>query len=175
MDEPSAENKNGNKNKKAIAAFLVVLAVLIVAGLVGMNNRKQSDVSRSSDNPAASTTPASPEPAPATDTQPTATASGTYKDGSYSATDSYNSPGGVEEIKVDVTVRDDVVTAAAVQQDTDNPQAQEYQDKFKQNFAKLVIGKKLSDIELNHVSGSSLTSGGFNDALEQIKTQAGQS
>ena len=35
-----------------------------------------------------------------------------------------------------------------------------------------VVGKSLNDIEVTKVSGSSLTSGGFNEALAQIKSEA---
>jgi hypothetical protein len=35
-----------------------------------------------------------------------------------------------------------------------------------------VVGKKLDDIKVSKVAGSSLTSGGFNQAVADIKTQA---
>jgi hypothetical protein len=35
-----------------------------------------------------------------------------------------------------------------------------------------VVGKSLDDIKVSKVAGSSLTSGGFNKAIEQIKTDA---
>ena len=40
------------------------------------------------------------------------------------------------------------------------------------NVKTLVVGKKITDVKLDKVSGSSLTPKGFNDALEQIKTLA---
>ena len=35
-----------------------------------------------------------------------------------------------------------------------------------------MVGKKLDEIKVSKVAGSSLTSGGFNQAVEEIKTQA---
>ncbi|WP_447589312.1 hypothetical protein [Microbacterium lacticum] len=35
-----------------------------------------------------------------------------------------------------------------------------------------VVGKDIDDVSVSRVAGSSLTSGGFNDALETIKADA---
>jgi hypothetical protein len=35
-----------------------------------------------------------------------------------------------------------------------------------------VVGKDIDEISVSRVAGSSLTSGGFNDAIEQIKAEA---
>ncbi len=71
-----------------------------------------------------------------------------------------------------MTVKDGVVTATTLGQNGSNRETKEYQGKFASGYKSQVIGKALSDISLSRVSGSSLTSKGFNKALETIKSQA---
>jgi len=114
-------------------------------------------------------------PAPTTASPDNSASSGNYKDGSYSANSNYQSPGGIEDLSLSITVKEGVVTASTVKQNANNHDSEEYQDDFQQNYKRFVIGKKLSDIKLSHVSGSSLTSEGFNEALDKIRSQANQS
>ena len=98
--------------------------------------------------------------------------SSTYKDGSYTAGGSYQTPETVEKITVSVTIADDTVTAVKV---TGDPQAAEtthYQGQFISGISAVVVGKKLDDISVDKVAGSSLTSKGFNQALATIRTEA---
>ena len=48
----------------------------------------------------------------------------------------------------------------------------EYQDDFVGGYKSQVVGKSIAEIQLGKVSGSSLTSRGFNEALDQIRNQA---
>lgn len=102
----------------------------------------------------------------------TTTTSATYKDGTYTATGAYSSPGGTEKIGVTVTLKDGVVTSSSLDTSKATGDAAEYQDQFASGYKKLVVGKKIDSISLSRVSGSSLTSNGFNDALDTIKQQA---
>ena len=43
---------------------------------------------------------------------------------------------------------------------------------FASGFKALVVGKKITDVNLDKVSGSSLTSGGWNEAITKIEAQA---
>lgn len=43
---------------------------------------------------------------------------------------------------------------------------------FKSGVSSLTVGKDIDDVKLSRVSGSSLTSTGFNSALDTIKTEA---
>jgi uncharacterized protein with FMN-binding domain len=116
------------------------------------------------------TKPAAPATEPAT-TKPTAVAN-TYKDGTYSATGSYNSPAGAEELPVTVTLKKDIVTDAQVKVVATNPKSKYMQEQFGSGFKQYVVGKKLNEINVGKVSGSSLTGMGFNDAITKIKAQA---
>ena len=47
-----------------------------------------------------------------------------------------------------------------------------YQGEFVDGIADVVIGVPIDDLKVSKVAGSSLTSGGFNDAVQQIKDEA---
>lgn len=96
-----------------------------------------------------------------------------YKDGTYSATGTYQSPGGTETVAVDLTLASDLVTAVTVTPQATRPDSAMYQKAFAAGIADVVVGKDIDTLNVSKVAGSSLTSGGFNDALAQIKAKAG--
>ena len=98
--------------------------------------------------------------------------SSSYKDGAYSAVGSYFSPGGDEQIWLQVTLKDDLIIDTQVESKATRPNSIRFQGIFISNFKPLVVGKKIDEVQLSKVSGSSLTSGGFNDALAKIKAEA---
>lgn len=99
-------------------------------------------------------------------------ATGTYADGTYTAEGSYQTPETVEKISVTLTLADGVVTDVEVTGDPQAPETEQYQGQFIEGIADEVDGKALDDLNVSRVAGSSLTSGGFNDAVESIKEQA---
>lgn len=101
-----------------------------------------------------------------------AAAAGAYTDGTYSATGNYVSPGGQESVEVELTLAGDVVTDVTVTSLAVNPNSERYQGEFVDGIADVVIGVPIDDLKVSKVAGSSLTSGGFNDAVQQIKDEA---
>ena len=101
-----------------------------------------------------------------------AAAGGDYTDGTYTADGSYQTPETVETISVTLTVADGLVTDVEVTGDPQARESEQYQGEFIGGIADEVVGKSLDDIEVSRVAGSSLTSGGFNEAVESIKEQA---
>jgi len=95
-----------------------------------------------------------------------------YKDGTYTETGNYITPGGRETIKVTVTLANDIITDASVTGDATSGESKEYQSDFIGGFKKLVVGKDIDEVSLSRVAGSSLTSNGFNTALKLIKADA---
>ncbi|MBD7956908.1 hypothetical protein H9651_04610 [Microbacterium sp. Sa4CUA7] len=98
----------------------------------------------------------------------------TYADGTYEATGSYSTPESVEQIQVTVDLADDVITAVEVVGDPTRPESERYQGQFIGGISDVVVGKDIDEISVSRVAGSSLTSGGFNQAIEQIKADAAQ-
>jgi uncharacterized protein with FMN-binding domain len=102
----------------------------------------------------------------------TTTSASGYTDGSYTADGSYQAPSGTETITVTLTLSDDAVTAVAVKGHATDPEAVEFQEKFASGIQAAVVGKKVDEINVSRVAGSSLTSSGFNTALASIKSDA---
>ncbi|WP_295838302.1 hypothetical protein [uncultured Microbacterium sp.] len=98
--------------------------------------------------------------------------SGTYKDGQYEATGQYATPESVETVDVTLTIAGDTVTAVEVTGDPQAAESKRYQSEFIGGIKDKVVGKKLDEISVSKVAGSSLTSGGFNKAVDEIKASA---
>ena len=96
----------------------------------------------------------------------------TYKDGTYTADGQYQTPETVEKISVTLTLADGVVTDAEVTGDPQAPETEQYQGEFIDGIGDVVEGKSIDELDVSRVAGSSLTSGGFNEAVEAIKEQA---
>ncbi|MFF2842388.1 hypothetical protein [Paenarthrobacter sp. NPDC057981] len=98
--------------------------------------------------------------------------SSTYKDGTYSADGTYTSPNGQETVGVELTLAADKVSAVNITVHPSNPNTKKFQGEFASGIAAQIVGKDVDELNVSKVAGSSLTSGGFNDALQQIKSQA---
>jgi len=124
-----------------------------------------------------SSTPDTEEPTNGADSGTSSESSGgdsaaTYTDGTYTADGQYQTPETVEEISVTLTLADGVVTDVEVTGDPQAPETERYQGEFIDGIAAEVEGKSIDELNVSRVAGSSLTSGGFNDAVESIKEQA---
>ena len=122
-------------------------------------------------------------PAPSSDnTSGASTASGTssslagsgsvYKDGTYSADGTYRSPQGQETVGVQLTLATGTVTAVKITEHPSNPNTRKFQGEFSGGIAAQVVGRNIDELKVEKVAGSSLTSGGFNEAVEKIKAEA---
>lgn len=100
------------------------------------------------------------------------TTSGTYADGTYTESGSYNAPSGTETVEVTVTLADNVITDVSVVGEASDPQAKRHQGEFSDGIAAAVVGKNIDEISVDKIGGSSLTSGGFNEAIDAIKADA---
>lgn len=151
-------------NKAIIAIIVIVLLVAAATAAIVVTNKPAEDnVANTSDLPAQTSAPSDTVVA-ADDVA--------FKDGTYRSTGEYQTPGGMEKIGVEVTLADGVVIDAKVTEQGKTGEAQEYQGRFVSGFKSQVVGKKISDIELDRVSGSSLTSSGFNAAIDDIEKRA---
>lgn len=144
------QKKSNSKLWGIVALVLVVLGF----GAYKMGGDKETTVNNSNDNTGEQNT------------------NSVYKDGNYSALGEYTSPGGAEQINVTLTLKGDVVTDATVKSLATLPASQNWQNAFINGFKTMVVGKKLDEVNLDKVSGSSLTPKGWNDAISKIKTQA---
>jgi uncharacterized protein with FMN-binding domain len=160
-----------------------IILALFVAGGVGVisfiGERAPGAASLAQATPSAvvPAVPAqSPASAPAVSVPPPATVpkktASVYKDGTYTATGSYMSPGGEDQITVTLTLANDVITAVSVTPAAGDWTSQRYQSYFASGYKQYVVGQNIDNVNLTYVSGPSLTPAGFDDAISQIKAQA---
>jgi uncharacterized protein with FMN-binding domain len=99
-------------------------------------------------------------------------ASHTYKDGTYSADGHYTSPNGPETVGVTLTLKSGFVTDVQITEHPTSANTRLFQKHFASGIKDVVAGKKLDDLNVGVVAGSSLTGQGFNDAVSIIKGEA---
>ncbi len=173
-------------NSKKVGIVIGVVVVLAIVAAVVFANKKQTaatvpdqtssqatDTSTTSVAGETTSTPPVDTTGTTTVTVPPATKPvSVYKDGTYTATGSYVSPGGPDQVGVTLTLKNDLITDITVTPMPGDRESAQYQNKFISGYKPLVVGKDIATVSLSKVSGSSLTSRGFNAALAQIKTQA---
>lgn len=170
MEDTTNGMPNNNKHSMNLIVIGLITIAIIGAGLYlfRKNSKPALEVQVAETNMKAETPTSMP-------TQPQVTnemVKTSYKNGSYSVTGDYVSPGGPEEIGVTLTLTDGVISAVSVEPKATRPKSQNFQKQFADNYKPLVIGKNIDEVNLTKVAGSSLTPKGFDDALEKIKTQA---
>lgn len=155
------------KNQNLFTKPLTFIGLLIViGGLIGyinVNKRLEKAETETSNGIAVGSS---------TEQNTTASSGSTYDNGTYSAMGNYISPGGNQKIGVTLTLKDGIVVAADLNEMASDPTSKQYQDIFASDYKQFVIGKNIDDLKLSVVSGSSLTSRGFNLAVASIREQA---
>lgn len=147
-----------------------IMAIIAITALVFYTQKTEPTT-----NPNAQqeiTQPMEKKPAPTSQADEQGPSVKNYQDGTYQATGKYISPGGEREIAVSITLEGGMVTASTFEGFATDPASKRFQGEFAEGFQPLVVGKNIDELDLQKVSGSSLTPKGFMDALESIKTQA---
>jgi len=179
-------NQQKNPTKKWISLLIILI---LLGGLVAFLISKRVDVDDTvggapelmenapvdtMNNVPAAETPV-PTDAPKTDavaTPPETNVAAAYKDGTYHATGSYRSPGGSESVDVQLSLKNGVVTDVSMNLHPSGLTSSFWMKKFETGMNQAVVGKKIDDLNLRVVSGSSLTPIGFMDALKKIQVEA---
>ena len=166
--------EENNKSGWVIGAIIILVLAIASYGLFKYAKKDDLDTSITVNPPIAMPPAPTPLPTPTPTPTPTPPVASTnvYKDGTYSATGNYVSPGGAESIGVTLTLKDDVIVDITTVSNAFRPETKIYQGKFISGYKTLVVGKKIDEVALTKVSGSSLTPKGFRDALAQIKVEA---
>jgi len=163
------------KKKTAIIIFITALVFAFVLLFFLTPSKNSSEAQTSNvvvpENVPATTTTTTTTSVQSVTTPPPADIP-KYKDGTYTATGSYDSPAGIESVNVSVTLSDDIVVSSSVTPLAEDGRSMGYQEMFIDAYKQYVVGKSLDSIHLDVVSGSSLTPKGFNDALITIKSEA---
>lgn len=152
------------RHKKIILASTALSALLLTAACGSGDDTASSSTTTSTSAPAASDDTE-------TSTEDTSSSS-SYKAGDYEAEGSYQNPGGESSVKVSLTLESDGTISAVDVTPEASGTSRQYQEKFVSGISAEVKGKSIDDLNVGKVAGSSLTSGGFNAAVETIKDEA---
>lgn len=154
-------------NRRGVLAAITAAPALLVVAACGSND------SSSGAGGSATTGAGNSSPGNQSDPGGSTTAAGAYRAGDYDATGSYQTPGGKQSVEVKMTLTaDGTVSGVEVVPQAKSGNSVQFQKKFASGISGEVTGKKIDDLNVSKVSGSSLTSGGFNAALETIKGEA---
>ncbi len=162
--------QTGNRKTVVTLAVLLVVVLVVIGAVAFARSKSNEDTASKSQPTAASSNTTTPSADPGT--QPAAASNQAYKDGTYSATGRYSTPEDTETITVSVTLKDGTITDTSATASMVSRESKEYAGQFLESYKPMVVGQKVDGISLSRVSGSSLTSQGFNSAIDQIKTQA---
>lgn len=96
-----------------------------------------------------------------------------YQDGTYTAAVNYEIPYGyVEPMEVTLQLEDNVIADVSASFEVINPVSEGYQQAFLEYVPREVVGKKIDNVSLSRMVGSSLTNRAFDAALVEIKAKA---
>ena len=142
--------------------------LLSIAALAGCAPSTADATAPSTDAAAAPSAPS----AASTPSASTSSAAAGLKDGTYSATGDYQSPGGASAIAVTVTLKSGTITAVKVAPKAADATARQYEAQFASGIDAVAVGKPIEGLKVGAVSGSSLTGQGFEKALAAIRSKA---
>jgi uncharacterized protein YoxC len=154
---------------KKLSIIAVSVVVLAGSGLAIFSNNNKSQNTDSSDK--GTTLKKLNSESDSTTSQSQSTI---YNNGDFAEDVNYKVPfGESEDIKVSLSLQDNLVTDVKVELNATNPKSKEFQGKFKQVFdTENFAGKKLEDVALSRVSGASLTTAAFDKAIISISQKA---
>ncbi|OGZ06357.1 MAG: hypothetical protein A2845_01000 [Candidatus Lloydbacteria bacterium RIFCSPHIGHO2_01_FULL_49_22] len=152
-----------------LVPIIVIVAVLIAGGAYYTLGKKSSQIAITPENTTVVATEPQKPVAPSAGITVTAP---TYNDGVYTADGAYQTPENTETITVTLTLKNGIVVDSSIQQNAREQKSVLYQQVFAAGYKEFVTGKKITDINIGVVSGSSLTGKGFNAAVASIVKQA---
>lgn len=170
------EEKRPNSKLISIGVFVVVMLLIIIVAAIDRQSKKGATDSAAITAAAlqandATSTVQGGEATPTTSSPKETAAS--YKSGTYTAEGTYQNPNGEAAIKITITLSTDgTITETSAIEEPNGRDSQDWQDRFISGYKSQVVGKNISTLKLGNISGSSLTPGGFNNAITKIVSQA---
>ncbi len=90
----------------------------------------------------------------------------------YATTVEYDVPEGTESNSFSLVIKDGIISSIEVGITTTNKASLKYQQDFAKNIASIIVGQKISELKsIDRVSGASVTTTAFNDALLKLRQQ----
>lgn len=143
-------------NKKIIGGTVIVLVVGALAYWFNSNNVPQEVVTNIKE----------------TNTLPDTSTK--IKDGEYVAHTQYMTPAGQESVGIKMTLTSGMITNLVVEKRAKDKTSDKFQSRFISGIQSVALNQSIETLSVGVVSGASLTSGAFNQALAKVKAQAMQ-
>ena len=90
----------------------------------------------------------------------------------YTTTIEYDVPEGTESNSISLVINEGIISSVEVGITTTNKASLKYQQDFAKNIPSIVVGQKISELKsIDRVSGASITTTAFNDALLKLQQQ----
>jgi len=157
--------------RNKIFAVVGMVAILGTAGVVGALLFTQQD--STSTGTATTTSQSSSTDSNSSSSGSSTITPGSYKDGTYTATQSYSVPhGDTNTMKVTVTISSGKITSVTTSDDYTDRESAMYIQSFESNVSSVMTGQSMGSMMQSRIGGASLTSSAFYDALDTIATQA---
>jgi uncharacterized protein with FMN-binding domain len=166
------------QNKAKIIGLIVVVllstaattGVVLVKNAGNVSGISLPNISSGSSTPVTATTAGSTTSATTTGSS---TSSTTYKDGTYTAQGSFDTPNGTEQIGVTIKLTSNNITSVSIDDSSIySGTSFAYTERFINGVNSVVVGQNIDTVSVGRISGASLTPIGFNTALDAIKNQA---
>jgi len=157
-------------NPALMSSIVIAVLALGAAGVYALNNVAESTTDTATSGSAS--TDSTSDTATSGSGSTSSKAAVKYKDGTYTETGSYDTPGGTQSITVTAVLTSGTISSVSATGNADGGESEEYQSQFLSGYKSHVLGKSIDSVSLSRVSGSSLTSRGFNSALTKIKADA---
>ncbi len=108
-----------------------------------------------------------------TSSSSTSSSSSSYKDGTYTASANYSVPkGDSNTITATVEVSGGKIVSVTTTNDYTDHESKSYISRFESSLSGSATGQSLADYSPSRIGGASLTTAGFNDVLDAIRSDA---
>lgn len=151
----------------------MIISATCVGGYVLVNGSKEESIDNTSSSSASSSATESTTSESSSDAATSTSTSAIYNDGTYTASADYSVPHGYQNsIDISVTIANDIITAVSTDNDYSDNESGMYIDAFESDLEGEVVGQLLSEVSFSRIGGASLTTDGFNEALELVQSAA---
>lgn len=159
--------------RNKIFAVVGTVAILATAGTVGALLFTQQDSASTSGSTTTSQSNSSSSSTSSSNNNSSSTSTGSYKDGTYTATQTYSVPhGDTNSVKVTVTIASGKITAVTTDNNYTDRESGMYIQDFESSVSGVIVGQNIGSTSFSRIGGASLTSSAFFGALDTVATQA---
>jgi major membrane immunogen (membrane-anchored lipoprotein) len=159
---------------RQLSIYAIIAVIVLATAGIAWGISVQSGQKNASNSPVAlqQTSSFSTKTLMATGTLTPSSGGAISRDGSYQVTQKYRTPEGTSAAVFAITISNGLISQATTTYQSGDRESQKYVSLYNAGFGTATIGKSLKDIDEVYISGASLTSAAFDQALVSLKQQA---